>query len=55
MANKNPPSTTDDRHGSAPRVSSTGPATARTHAVTRRAGDRRLSHAPARSLGKLTA
>jgi hypothetical protein len=55
MLNKNPPSTSDDRNGSEARVSSATPATASTHAATRRAGDRRLSHAPTTPLGRLTA
>jgi hypothetical protein len=37
----------DGRNGSKASVSSAGPATARTHAAARRAGDRCLSHAPA--------
>ena len=55
MENKNPPSTSDDRNGSAARVSSTGPTMARIHAATRQAGDRRLSHVPARPFGRLIA
>jgi len=52
--NRNPPSTSDDRNGNATSASSAGPATARAHAVTRRVGDRCLSHAPVRRPSALT-